>query len=146
MVTQQLNNLTTAPKLLLITGPLALNWSRRKWGILPRLENAEITGVNPPTAERIRLWARQGIHVKGRAEWVFVKVHTHGCVPGNAGVILGEAMRQAHDILGREFNDGHHWKLHYVTAREMYNLVKAAEAGMEGDPAPWRDFEVVWNP
>jgi hypothetical protein len=132
--------------LLLITGPLALNGSRRKWGILPRLENAEISGVNPPTEDRIRLWARQGIHVTGRAEWVFVKVHTHGCVPGNAGVLLGGAMRQAHGILQREFNDGRDWRLHYVSAREMFNLVRAAEAGAAGDPGPYRDFEVVWNP
>ena len=146
IATQQLNHATTASKLLLITGPLALNWSRRKWGVLPRLENAEISGVNPPTSDRIRLWARQGIHVKGRSEWVFVKVHTHGCVPGNAGVLLGGAMRQARETLQREFNDGRDWRLHYVTAREMYNLVRAAEAGAEGDPEPWRDFEVVWKP
>lgn len=146
IATQHLNNLTTAPKLLLITGPLALNWSRRKWGLLPRLENAEISGANPPTSDRIRLWARQGINVKGCAEWVFVKVHTHGCVPGNAAVLLGSAMRQAHETLQREFNDGQDWRLHYVTAREMYNLVRAAETGAAGDPGPWRDFEVVWKP
>jgi hypothetical protein len=144
IATQQLNNETTASRLLLITGPLALNGARRKWGLFPRLENAGITGVNPPTSDRVRLWARQGIHVTGLPEWVFVKVHTHGCVPGNAGVILGEAMRQAHETLDREFNDGRDWKLHYVTAREMYNLVKAAEAGATGEPDPWRDFKVAW--
>ena len=31
-------------------------------------------------------------------------------------------------------------KLHYVTAREVFNLVKAAEAGKSGDPNPFRDF------
>jgi hypothetical protein len=129
--------------LLLITGPIALNWACRKWGVLPRLENGEISGANPPTGDRIRLWARQGIHVAGRPEWVFVKVHTHGCVPGNKSVILGEAMREAHATLRREFNDGRDWKLHYVTAREMYNLVKAAETGAEGEPGPWKDYEVV---
>jgi hypothetical protein len=29
-----------------------------------------------------------------------------------------------------------------VTAREMYNIVKAAEAGHSGDPARYRDFEL----
>ena len=28
--------------LLLIQGPLGLNWRRRKWGVLPRLENADL--------------------------------------------------------------------------------------------------------
>jgi hypothetical protein len=134
---------TTAP-LLLITGPLALNWRRRKWGILPRLENAEIAGGNPPTADRIRLWARQQIGVAGRPDWVFVKVHTHGCVPGNARVLLGESMRQAHEVLQREFNDGRNWQLHYVTAREMHNLVKAAEANLPGPPGQYRDTPIAW--
>ena len=125
--------------LLLITGPLALNWRRRKWGIFPRLENAEITGVNPPTADRVRLWARQQIHVEGRPDWVFVKLHTHGCVPANQPALLGESMRQAHEILQQEFNDGQNWQLHYVTAREMANLVKAAEANLPGAPGQYRD-------
>jgi hypothetical protein len=129
--------------LLLITGPLALNWLRRKWGILPRLENAEITGVNPPSADRIRLWARQQIHVKGRPDWVFVKLHTHGCVPANQAVLLGRAMRQAHEVLQQEFNDGKNWQLHYVTAREMANLVKAAESNLPGSPGQYRDYWIA---
>jgi len=132
----------TISSLLLITGPLALNWYRRKWGMLPRMENAEISGANPPTADRIRLWARQQIHVGGRSDWVFVKVHTHGCVPANQAVLLGPAMRQAHVILQQEFNDGQHWQLHYVTAREMANLVKAAEANLPGSPGQYRDYAV----
>src|SRR5262249_8637394 len=32
--------------------------------------------------------------------------------------------------------------LHYVTAREAYNVAKAAEAGCSGDPNRYRDFEV----
>jgi len=40
------------------------------------------------------------------------------------------------------YNDGKRWRLHYVTAREMYNLVKAAEAGETGDPGMFRDFVV----
>jgi hypothetical protein len=30
--------------------------------------------------------------------------------------------------------------LHYVTAREVYNIIKAAEAGKGGDPNAWRDY------
>jgi hypothetical protein len=29
-----------------------------------------------------------------------------------------------------------------VTARELYNLAKAAEAGATGDPGAWRDFVI----
>ncbi len=119
-----------APRgLLLVQGPLALNWGRRKWGVLPRLENAEISGANPPSIGRLRLWVRQGIHVRGRPDWVFVKVHTHGCVDANARVWLGPAAKGLHAALQADFNDGVRWRLHYVTARECYNLVRAAESG-----------------
>ncbi len=127
---------------MIIQGPLALNWRRRKWGVLPRLENAELSGVNPPTADRLRLWARVCIGVGGRPDWVFVKVHTHGCVPANRAVIMGPAMRGLHEALQRGFNDGAAWQLHYVTARELYNLARAAEDGQTGVPGPWRDYEV----
>ena len=128
--------------LLLITGPLALNWARRKWGILPRLENADISGANPPTADRVRLWARQQIGVKGRPDWVFVKLHTHGCVPENSRVLLGSPMLAMHETLQREFNDGQRWQLHYVTAREMHNLVKAAEMNLPGLPDQYRNTPI----
>ena len=45
-----------AKSLVLIQGPLALDWRRRKAGVLPRLENGELTAVHPPDRAR----ARQG--------------------------------------------------------------------------------------
>jgi hypothetical protein len=42
----------------------------------------------------------------------------------------------------RRYNDGRDWKLHYVSAREMYNIAKAAEAGLQGDPGQYRDHVV----
>ena len=128
--------------LLIITGPLGLDWRNRKWGLLPRLENGALTGRNPPTARRVELWVRQGIHVRGRPDWVFVKVHTHGCVPENRAALLGSAGRELHAYLQAQYNDGRRWRLHYVTGRELYNLVKAAEAGCTGAPDAWRDFEI----
>lgn len=122
-------------RLLAIPGPLALNWKRRKWGLLPRLENGDLTGANPPTALRLRLAVRQRISVRGNGQWVFVKWHTHGGIESNSGTLLGEPMRRFHrDIARRD-----EMQIHYVTAREMANLVHAAEDGMSGDPAPYRD-------
>ncbi len=139
------SRLRVSPSLLIITGPLALNWRRRKWGLLPRFENADLGGSNPPTAERIRLWADQRIGVAGRPDWVFVKLHTHGCMPQNARVLFGEAMRRMHEVLQAEYNDGKSWQLHYVTAREMFNLVKAAEANLPGPPGQYRDTPILWK-
>jgi hypothetical protein len=73
---------------------------------------------------------------------VFVKVHTHGAPEPNAGVLLGDQMRAFHRAIGETFNDGRRYLLHYVAAREMYNIVKAAEAGKTGDPSDYRDFAI----
>ncbi len=133
-------------QLMIVPGPLALNWRRRKWGVLPRLENAELSGVNPPRPDRVDLWVQRDIHVAGRDDWVFVKVHTHGCAAANRAALLGPEMEAAHADLGRRFNDGRRWLLHYVTAREMYNLIRAAESGAACPPAEAFSFEITPPP
>lgn len=126
--------------LLIIQGPVALNWRQRKWGLLPRIENADIAGGTLPTPSRIDLWVRQRISVIGKPDWVFVKVHTHGCQERNFTTGFGEWADRMHTYLEQHYNDGTRYQLHYVTAREMYNLVKAAEAGQDGPPMAYRDF------
>lgn len=129
--------------LLLVQGPLALNWSHRKWGLLPRIENADISGAARPTPDRVRNWVRQRIGVAGKPDWVFVKVHTHGCQEHNFEAAIGESAKRMHDTLQQEFNDGKRFCLHYVTAREVYNLIKAAETGASGPPVALRDFSLT---
>jgi hypothetical protein len=126
--------------LLLIQGPLALNWRNRKWGIVPRIENADVRRTAPPTADRVDLWVRQHIHVRGRPDWVFVKVHTHGAQDGDMDTLLGAPCEAMHAHLESRYNDGRRHVLHYVTAREMYNIVRAAEDGRTGDPGHYRDY------
>ncbi len=79
---------------------------------------------------------------KGGPEWIFVKVHTHGTQERDMGTLLGAPMRRAFEYLGRRYNDGRQWKLHYVSAREAYNIVKAAEARLDGDPHQYRDHVI----
>jgi hypothetical protein len=117
--------------LLLIQGPLAIDWRRRKWGIVPKLENAELHGGFPPTMARFELWLRAGVGVVGRPEWVFVKLHTHGAPEWNAGMLLGEPMRRFHLDLAAYAKDRPWLQYYYVTAREMADLVHQAEAGAE---------------
>ena len=126
--------------LLLIQGPLTLNWRSRAKGVLPRIENGELSGDNPPTPARADLWVRQGIHVAGRPDWVFVKLHAHGANEKNMNALLGAPMDDTLSYLERTYNDGARYRLHYVTAREMYNIVRAAEAGKAGNPGQWRRF------
>jgi hypothetical protein len=117
-------------------------WSKPKFGCIPRIENADVRTSSPPTTARIDAWVQTGIHVAGRPEWTFVKVHTHGTQERDMDTLLGAPMRTAFEYLGRKYNDGKDWKLHYVSAREAYNIVKAAEAGLAGDPGKYRDFVV----
>lgn len=126
-------------RLLLVTGPLALSLDA---GWRPRLENGALTGADPPTAARLRRWVEQGIGVRGRPEWVFVKVHTHGAPERTAASLLGDGGRALHDALAAHYNDGVRWRLHYVTARELYNVARAAMDGRAGDPGAWRDYVV----
>ena len=104
-----------------------------------RIENGSLDGGDPPTPARARSWVAQDIHVEGRPEWVFVKIHTHGAPERNAATLLGKVMHDFHEWLGREHNDGRRWSLHYVTAREMYNVAMAAIEGKTGDPNFYRD-------
>lgn len=121
--------------LLLVQGPLGLNWRWRKWGFLPRLENGDLTGANPPTPGRFGLWRRLAIGVAGRPEWQFVKLHTHGAIPRNSAMFLGEPLARFLAWLATQ-----PVAVHYVTARELVNLVHAAEDGAADDPAACRDY------
>lgn len=125
--------------LMIIQGPLTLNWRRRKLGVIPKIENGELSYNNPPLPNRIDLWIRQHIHVKGRPEWVFVKVYTHGAQEKN-DMLLNGGLEKIYSYLEEKYNDGNDYVLHYVSAWEMYNIIKAAEAGEKGNPAEFRDY------
>ncbi|MCB1574243.1 MAG: hypothetical protein KDI80_09705 [Xanthomonadales bacterium] len=129
--------------LMIIQGPLGFRWRSRKFGLIPRIENSDIRAVSPPSADRIDAWVRTGIHVEGRPEWTFVKIHTHGTQECDLDTLLGAPMEAAFNHLESRYNDGRDWKLHYVSAREMYNIIKAAEAGCTGEPGQYRDYRIA---
>ncbi len=115
-------------RLLLIQGPLALNWKRRKFSVLPKIENSDLTGRNPPDALRMQLWINQRIGVTGRPDWIFVKLHTHGGIPQNFNMLLGEPMLGFFQAIEKANRDpDHRFRYHFVSAREMVNLIHAAE-------------------
>lgn len=129
--------------LMIIQGPLGLRWpGTRLFGLVPVLEAGNLSHNDPPTPARADSWVRTRVCVAGRPDWTFVKVHTHGCNDKNRPVLLGDPMVRLHRHLIERYNDGREYKLHYVTAREMYNLVRAAERGLTGDPAQYTDLVI----
>jgi hypothetical protein len=121
----------------MIQGPLALAWKEGRFGL--RIESGALTANDPGTVSRVDSWVSQEIHVAGRPEWVFVKVHTHGAPEQQAAAHLGEPGRAMHRALAARYNDGKDFVLHYVTAREMFNIAMAAFEGLQGDPDAFRD-------
>ncbi len=132
--------------LMLIQGPLLLDWRRRKWGLAPSLENACLQANQPPSLERLDLWLRARVQVPTRPDWFFVKLHAHGAPEFDDDVLFGPTMVRFHQSLARRAEQDADFHYHYLTAREMYNLARAAEAGWTGTVAEARDFRLVWDP
>jgi hypothetical protein len=127
--------------LMLIQGPLGI-W-RPAGRLMPRIENGCIQRGQPPSKDRLDNWMRARIGVPTRPDWVFVKLHTHGAVEANRRVLLGAPGLDFHRGLARRAAEDPRFRFHYVTAREMFNLAKAAEAGWTGSVGDALDFTVA---
>jgi hypothetical protein len=125
--------------LLLIQGPLGINLRGPRY---PRIENASLTSANWGSPRRIRSWIDCHVHVRGRPQWLFIKLHTHGAIEADFDALFGEKARAMHAELAQQYNDGRRFKLHYLTARQAFNVVRAAEQGRDGDPAQYFDYEL----
>ena len=131
---------TTFP--LIIQGPLVLDFGRRnrRWPV-PRIDNSDVNVAHPLTVERLRLWCQAGIKVRGRPDWLFIKLHCHGMIPWDNEAMLGAPMRRfLRDAV--EEGNGRQYTVHFVTAREMVNIALAACDGRDGNPGDYRDYRL----
>jgi len=126
--------------LMIVNGPLMLNWKKLKKGIFPQIENSDIRKGMEPTKDRVDLWVEANVHVRGKPDWIFIKVHTHGTQEKDMDVLLGKPVDDMFSYLEAKYNDGERHQLHYVNSREMYNIIKAAEANETGSPHLFRDY------
>jgi len=118
-----------ADPFLMFQGPLSFHWDLE-------FEYGALESYALPSLKRIQRWVDSHIHVEGKPEWSFVKLYSHGIQsPDIVQLHLGPML----DHLKTE-TDRRNIKLHYVSAREAYNIVRAAEAGEEGDPEQYRDY------
>jgi hypothetical protein len=110
--------------LLMIPGPLALNWESRKIGILPRLETGELAASNPMTRQRVRLHLNFSPRI---GDDLFIKLFAHGAREDNAAQLLGRDLDLTFQLLRDECAQQGS-ELHYVTAWQMRNAVDAARS------------------
>lgn len=129
---------------LMVQGPLMLSLvsgARRR----VKIENAAFTPGNPPSLRRLALWKQAGISVAGRPDWLFIKLHCHGMDATQENEVTGAAFRSFLEALvGGAGERGE--ILHFVSAREMVNIILAACDGRDGNPGDYRDYQFKpWN-
>ena len=130
-----------APKTfpLIVQGPLVTDLQRTLRSVRPVLENGAITGANPPTLHRWSLWKQAQVRVAGRPDWLFIKVFCHSMNPTQKDAVIGDGFRHFLTALVDGAADRKE-TLHFVTAREMANILLAACDGREGNPGDYRDY------
>ena len=130
-----------APKTfpLVVQGPLVTDLRRTLSSARPVLENGAITGANPPTMHRLSLWKQAQVRVLGRPDWLFIKVFCHSMNPTQKDAVIGDSFRNFLAALVGGATDRKE-TLHFVTAREMANILLAACDGREGNPGDYRDY------
>ena len=122
---------TTQDGLLLIQGPLVPSLIRAGNGWRISMDDGDIAASRRYHPRRLDNWVKTGIHVKGRADRVFIKLHSHGAQDDNREIMLGSDLDALYSDAEARYNDGRRYRMHYVTAREMFNVVKATEAGID---------------
>jgi hypothetical protein len=129
--------------LVLVQGPLVLVPALNPAKIFFVLEDGDIHPTVPLSPARVDAWVRANIHVAGRPDWVFIKVHGHSASSAaDLEETLGPHFDQALTYMETRYNDGAHYALHYVTAREAYNLIRAAADGKRADPRQYYDYVI----
>jgi hypothetical protein len=129
--------------LLFVQGPLVMNYGERKWGLVPRLENGCLQASQPPDIQRLDLWLKARIQVESRPDWFFVKLHAHGAPEDAHEILFGETMARFHEALATYASSRPRFYYHYVSAREMANLVYAAQDGWQGSVNDARDYRLT---
>ncbi len=129
-------------QLMIFQGSLMINWCDWRFRTHPVIDDGNLYYELMPDLERFDLWMKADIHVLDGPNWVFVRPFTHGCLESHGGVEanLGAEMDAMLTAIEKKYRDSDKYRLHYMTAREAYNIVKAAEAGRTGNPNDYRDY------
>lgn len=126
---------------LMVEGPLMVSFAPPNHRRFIGVENGSITFTNPPTLYRLQLWKQAAIRVQGRPDWLFIKLQCHGMDPREREVMLGAGIQR----FLSELVEGASQRCeipHFVSAREMVNIMLAACDGREGNPGEYRNYRL----
>lgn len=140
----------SAEGLMMIQGPLGFDF-RNPLIFFENgaLDDQEITGFSGKVnsilgrrqlwrPHRVDNWLRLSPGVVGKPEWVFIKLHAHGMQHrGFIFELIDDAVTSLQDVAASRGI-----RLHFVSAREAYNLIRSLESGEVGDPAQYFNFEI----
>lgn len=129
--------------LLMVQGPLCPTFRRRKFGVLPRIENSGLMAGVPVDRGRVLDWLNARVHVKGAPDSVFIKLYTHGTQEK-----IMQSFFDRHELdtllsLMVECAESLQASLHFVSAREMVNIIKALEMGVEQSVQTMRNLYLM---
>jgi hypothetical protein len=116
----------TRGDLLMIPGPLHLNWRDRPFW-KPRIETGELAANDRVRPERFGLWMEAAPRI---GEDAFLKLYTHGAPERNLNCLLGSNGEESdldkllYGIIEECQRSG--VELHFATAWEMYQAVEAS--------------------
>ncbi len=138
------------PGLLIFQGPLGIDFRNPlvlfEYGAL---DDQELTGFSGAInrflgtealwrEHRVGNWLRLAPRVVGKPEWAFIKVHAHGMQHAD---FIFRLIDDAVTTLEKEAVE-RGLRLHFVTTREAYNLIRAAEEGAEMELSELLDFKI----
>lgn len=129
--------------LMMLEGPLVFAPSLNPRRLFLELDDGDIHPGMPASPFRIPRWVRAGVHVPGRPEWLFIKLFAHGAgSPADIEAVTGPDFDRLLEALERDYNDGTRYVLHYITAREAYNIAMAAADGKTGNPVDYLNYAI----
>ena len=128
---------------MILTGPLVFNWTRKIKGLpVPRLEDGALVDNQPSDLARFRRWKNANVTVKGRTDWIFVKLYCHGFFTYDQSASIGEDARKFFSEIIENGEKTGEYKVHFASAREAANMVFAAVDGQKGTPGDFRDYRL----
>ena len=114
--------------LLIVPGPLAMNFKEWKRIAVPKVDTGELSGGSIPTRHRAKLWTMAAPQI---GEDIFIKLFTHGAPEKNAIPLLeGGILAQTLDDLYDEA-DSRGAQLIFVSAWQMFKAIDAVRRGSD---------------